>query len=150
MGFIRRLAVPLVLALAMVVALSGSVSAASATATALRDTCSLSGGAWGYGRIALKVRATEQGLAGVSRILFTASLMHQERAGGGAWAVHEVQQRTRHFNATATGTRSRTWTAVWFFGGDTATYRHRIEMKIDFMTASGVVVETRGVNGSSC
>ena len=150
MGFLRRLAVPLALALALVLVLCGSVSAASATTSTLRDTCSLSGGAWGYGRIALKVRATEQGLTGVSRILFTASLMHQARASGGSWSVHQTQQRMTQFTATAAGTRSRTWTAVWLFGTDTATYRHRIEMKIDFMTASGVLVVTRGVVGSSC
>jgi hypothetical protein len=150
MGFVRRLVVPLMLALATVLVLSGSVAAASTTVTTLRDTCTSSGGAWGYGTIALKVKAAEQGLAGVNRILFTASLMHQARAGGGSWFVHLTQQRTTEVSATATGTRSRTWAAVWFFGNDTAVYRHRIEMRIDFMTASGVLVATRGVIGSSC
>ncbi|MEA2678037.1 MAG: hypothetical protein QOJ81_2178 [Chloroflexota bacterium] len=150
MSFARRPVVAFVLALAMVLVLSGSVSAASATVTTVGDTCTLSGGAWGYGKGALKVTASEHALYAVDRIVFTASLMHQARAGGDAWSVHQTQQRTRVFTATATGTRSRTWTAVWYFGGDTAVYRHRIEMKIDFMSGNDAIVATRGVIGSSC
>ena len=150
MGFLRRLAVPFVVALAMVLVLAGSVAAASATATTVRDTCTVTGGAWGSGYIALKVRATERGLAGVTRIRFVASLMHQPRNNSATWTLHQTQQHTSTAFPDTAGVHSRTWTAVWNLGGDTAAYRHRIDVTVWFISASGQVFVTRGVLGSSC
>lgn len=150
MGYSRRRLVPLVLALALVLVASGSVTAASATVTTLRDTCTLSGGTWNSGFVALRVRATESGLAGVTVIRFTASLMHQPRSGGTTWTTHQTQVRALGPFADTARPHSRTWTAAWNLGGDSANYVHRIEMRVEFMNSNGWVVAARGVFGSSC
>lgn len=109
----------------------------------LSDKCSLIGGASNEGFIALRVRAAERDLAGVSVIRFTARLMHQPR-GGGSWDVHQTQVRA------VRSTSARTWTGSWNFGGDVHAFRHHIDMTVDFMTSNGAIVAARGVFGSAC
>lgn len=150
MRLMRLSVVPAVLALSLVVALAGSVAAASATATTVRDTCTLTGGAWGQGYIALRVRATEHGLPGVARIRFVASLMHQPRFNSASWTLHQTQQHVSTAIPANGAAHSRAWTAAWNFGGDTAAYRHRIDVTVWFLNAAGGVLATRGVLGSTC
>ena len=138
-----------VMALLAAILMTGTVAAASPQVTVVRDTCTLSGGAWNDGFVALRVRATDRGLAGVHVIRFTAQLMHQPRVGGGGWYVHQTQVRAIRVADTA-GVQARAWSGVWNFGSDVLQFRHRVEMTVDFMTSGGVVLATRGVFGSSC
>jgi hypothetical protein len=64
--------------------------------------------------------------------------------------LHQTQEHASTSFPDTAGAHSRTWTAIWNLGGDTHSYRHRIEVAVSFLNASGGVVETRGVLGSSC
>jgi hypothetical protein len=102
----------------------------------MRSTCTLSGGLYGYGKVMLKVGATEYGRSGVNKIRFESFLLQSENLNG-PWSAIDFVQRTTPYFSNNSASNSYSYKSAWNFGPESQTYYHRIETFITFLKTDG-------------
>ena len=137
----------------VLVALMLPVSTVAATpyrVTVLRNTCTLDGGAYGYGKAVLKLFIEERGTSGTNYFKLRTKL--QQRSGG-EW--HTLAQATDFSESFPNDRDSWNWIVrrAGHFDADSQTYYHRLVMRVQFMDmrpGADVVLKTRTIIGVAC
>lgn len=138
-------------ALVLCLVLAANVSAASTSVSKLINTCTLSGGFYGYGKVVLKVSASEYGFSGINRIKFDAFLM-EGNGSSGPWDPIDLQTATTPYFANTSANNRWEWKSAFHFGPDSATVWHRIEMYVRFQDRDGAqrLVDIKKVVSKAC
>jgi hypothetical protein len=137
----------------VVLAAALAVPATTAAASAyqwqtLKNTCSNSGGANGYGKSVLSMRQWEYGVSGVRQFRVTASA---QRKQGGNW-VNEYNwswvYSVKFPNNSVDSYFNHKFTYHW--GSNHAVYYTRIKWRGEWLNGNGGVIAWQVVNGKSC
>ena len=116
----------------------------------LRNTCTLDGGAYGYGKAVMKLFIEERGVSGTNYFKLRTRL--QQRVGGTWYTVDQATDVSESFPNDAD---SWNWTVrrVGHFDANSQTYYHRLVMRVQFMDmrpGADAVLKTRTVYGVAC
>jgi hypothetical protein len=126
-----------------------TAAASPFTSTVLKNACSTSGGAYGYGRIVLKVEATEWGKSGANYMAFRARA--QARLNGTWVTVETTKWKTDTF-ANDAGSWTFRWGAKWAFTRASHPLT-RIKMRIQFWdqrSGPDVLLATHNYTSKAC
>ena len=125
------------LALLLLVILPGTTAAASYTYTIKSNTCSASGGQYGYGHLYFKVRISEYGNSGANRFSYSAKV--QDRAlGSYRWHTDWNAGTYNYYFSDDSGSY---WYQYWwsYDPGNFAFHRFKVVLKVysgSFLLAS--------------
>lgn len=113
----------------------------------IKDLCSNSGGAFGYGKNALTIEMDEHGTSGVAQ--FHARASEQEYSSGAWQTIHEWPwAATSFFEDNA---RSHSWTYGKRYDlGAATSNRHRLVIKIVYGNGTAYPTYTKKVFGQAC
>lgn len=125
----RRLAfASTLIALVLVFAVPGTTLGATFTYTIQSNTCSASGGDWGYGHLYFRVQLKEYGWSGANKFTFTAKAQHRA-LGSTRWRVdHNYGTHTYRFTNNGNNTSYARWYS--FDPGDYAWHRIKVVLKV--------------------
>jgi hypothetical protein len=125
----RRLAfVSTLIALVLVLALPGTTLGATFTYSIQSNTCSASGGKYGYGHLYFKVQLKEYGWSGANKFTFNAKVQHRS-LGSSRWVV-DANDGTRTYRFTNNG--ANTTYARWYSYDphDNGWHRFKVVLKV--------------------
>jgi hypothetical protein len=139
LGFLSTLA-----ALVLVLALPGATLAASYTYTVTKNTCTASGGTYGYGVVHFTVKLTEYSN---SANKFTFAGKGQRRSlGGSHWTTdYNFGTFTWHFNANSINNSYTRYFDFW--PGDFAWHRIQVTLKV---WHNGTLLAQKTIHGKEC
>lgn len=132
------------IALLLVMALPGSTLAASYTYTVQEDTCTASGGDYGYGHLHFQVKMTEYSKL-ANKFTFTGKAQHRN-VGFSRWYTDwNFGTFTYWFNAN----NSNTWYSRWFnyHPDDFAWHRIKVVLKV---WRNGLLLAKKTLYGEYC
>ena len=139
--------VPLVMA-ALLVAPAATSAASNKTWRVLKNTCTLSGGAYGYGQANLKIRLDEFGWSETAQFRTMAWL---EEKRGNRW--YDVFDWTNSYsNFFDDNSYSYFWVKAhkYQFGSNARVYYHRIVVLGQWLDYQGNVIAEHRFNGRVC
>jgi len=116
--------------------------------TILKNTCTASGGASGYGKNVLSIEMYENGTSGVGQL--TARAVEQEYSSGAWHAIRDYGwSGTKFFEDNA---KSHTWTygKRYDVGAAGAGLKHRMVIKMTFGNGTAYPVANKKVIGQAC
>jgi hypothetical protein len=134
-----------ILAIVLVLVLPATTLAATFTYIVQEDTCSASGGDYGYGHLYFKVKLTETGNSHANKFTFTAKAQHKN-LGGTRWYT-DMNFGKFTYNFPSNGATN--WYSRWYSydPGDFAWHRITVTLKV---WHNSTLLAKRTVHGSRC
>ena len=142
----RRLAfLSTLIALALVLVLPATTMAASYTYQVKNNTCTASGGDYGWGHLYFKVKLTEWGNTGANKFTFTAKAQHKN-LGGNRWYT-DWNYGTDTYTFPNNG--ATYYYVKWYSydPGDLAWHRIKVTMKV---WHNGTLLAKKTIYGKTC
>ncbi len=133
-----------VVALGLVLALPGVTLGSSYTYSIQENTCTTSGGDYGYGHVHFSVKMTEYSQM-ANKFTFSAKLQHKE-VGGSRWYTDwSAGTFTWLFNANSVNNYYTRW---WTYDpGDFAWHRFKVQLKV---WRGGILLAGKTLYGKTC
>ena len=113
--------------------------------TTQKNTCSSSGGNWGYGHIKLQLKLQEYGYSGANKFTFDAKVQHRD-LGSSHWYTEDSWAR---FTYTFPDNGSNYWYQRWYTYDPSEYAWHRIVMTLK-VWHNGTLLASRKINGKYC
>ena len=151
MKLFKRLSASSLIGAALAILFASNVAAAGYTQVSVWDhICHHSGGAHGYGYIALNVAAEEYGKSGVNQMQFTAVLQHRSAAGQSWSTIGTMKASTKYF-ANTSANRLAQWQPQWDYAlASVGQERVVVTVKFLDLDAPTAVVAVQSVHGPAC